>query len=214
MLRFSMLIVTAVCALAACGSAQTQPATQGATADLDRLRSRLQATYEAGDIKGMLKYLHPDVIVVFPDGKVLEGREELVEYMDRMLKGPSPVVKHYSAKPEVEERNLIGGEGSDAAVSRGHMNDRYELSDGTAFALNSVFTTTVVRTADGPADTGGWVVRDFHSSTDAFDNPVLGLAARRGAWYAGIGAGVAGVLAGGLIGWMVGRRGGRSRPQP
>ena len=90
------------------------------------------------------------------------------------------------------------------------MNDSYTLADGAAFTLDSVFTTTVAKTTDGPADTGGWVVRDFHSSTDAFDNPVLHLAVGRTFWYTAMGAAAAGLLLGALagvgVGWLIGRR--------
>ena len=201
--RLSAALLTLLLAAA---PAVAQPAPLDADAAADALRDGIGRAYAAGDVAAMGRYLHPDVQIVFPDGRVLIGVDALKDYYDEMLTGPNAVVGSYQSDPKVTGRAVEG----DAVVSHGDMNDRYVLADGTSFALNSVFTVTLVRAPDGPPETGGLVIRSFHSSTDAFDNPVLALAARRGAstgaaWTAAV-VGPAALGIGVIAGWWVGRR--------
>ena len=176
----------------AAAPAATGPADPGVAAGVDSLRDQLKAAYGRGDVAGMLKFLHPQVVITFPDGEVLEGRDALVGYYDRMLKGPDHVVQSYTSDPVVTHRYVHG----DTVVSFGRMNDHYVLTDGTKFGLDSRFTVTALRLPDGPPESGGWMIRSFHSSTDAFDNPVLGIAMRKAATWAGIAGAVLGVIIG------------------
>jgi hypothetical protein len=80
------------------------------------------------------------------------------------------------------------------------------LTDGTSFGLDSRFTATLLKSPDGPPESGGWVIRSFHYSTDAFDNPVLGIAAKRAGLYGGAGGLVIGLVVGLIIGLLIRRR--------
>jgi hypothetical protein len=84
------------------------------------------------------------------------------------------------------------------------LNDEYELSDGRKFKLNSRFTATIARRGEA------WKVVAFHASVDAFDNPILGIAAQQTAiWVGSIGA--AGGIALGILATLIfKRRRGRS----
>ena len=178
------------------------PGDAASAAQVDALREHLKAAYGRGDVQGMLKYLHPDVTIIFPDGEVLRGRDALVAYYDKMLRAPDAIVESYTSEPAVKERYLHG----DTVVSHGLMNDHYVLKDGTKFGLDSRFSVTVLREPDGPPETGGWMIRSFHSSTDAFDNPVLGIAAKKASLYAGGGGLVVGLLAGAGLSFLLRRR--------
>src|SRR5688572_8752275 len=184
----------------------TRPAaTQGADPtidDLTRLRDALKDAYNRGDVDKMLTYLHPDVLIIFPDGEVLIGRDALRGYYDKMLKGPSPVVRRYTAEPIVDGRQFRG----DVDLSWGRMNDQYELTNGMEFGLDSRFTTTLLKMPDGPPESAGWVIRSFHSSTDAFDNPILATVARRSLLYGGIGGLLLGAIVGVGIALLIRRR--------
>jgi Domain of unknown function (DUF4440) len=56
-----------------------EPAPQAAAGDatkgLDRLRDAIKDAYNRGDPDAMTRYLHPDAVIVFPDGSVLKGRD-------------------------------------------------------------------------------------------------------------------------------------------
>src|SRR4051794_8515902 len=107
----------------------TTAATSGTDAEVDALRDQLKTAYQHGDANAMLKYLHPQVVITFPDGTVLEGRDALAGYYDRMLKAPGHRVQSYTSDPVVSHRYVHG----DAVVSYGKMNDHYVLTDGTSF---------------------------------------------------------------------------------
>ncbi len=181
-------------------AAEPEPLDLDAAAEV--LRAELEAAYVAEDFEAMSRYLHPEVYIVFPDATVLEGVDELAAYHARMMTGDDAIVIEYEANPEVDRRYTS----RDAIVSQGRMNDVYTLADGTVLALDSRFTATLTRVPDGPAETGGFVIRSFHSSTSAFDNPALRMVAGRAALYAGLAAGVLMLIVGALLGWLIGRR--------
>jgi ketosteroid isomerase-like protein len=192
----------AVISAAAVDNPSTPPTADGATAGLDHLRTALKDAYAKGDIDAMMRYLHPDVVVVFPDGSILKGPQAFRDYYGRMMTAPNHRVVSYSADPQVESRTVH----NDVGLSYGYMNDRYVLNDGRSFALNSRFTVTVFKSPDGPKDTDGWMIRSFHSSADAFDNPIITMVAQGVFWRAGIGGAVVGTALGLIVGIFFARR--------
>lgn len=194
----SAVMIVLVCCTSAL--AQTsKPTTSDLDASVNKLREQLSSAYQRGDIDGLLKFLHPDVVIIFPDAQVLRGPQALKDYYEKMLKSPDHIVAKYTSDPKVIERTLH----NDVVLSLGDMNDSYELTDGTKFSLNSKFTITAIRLPDGPPESDGWVVRSFHSSTDAFSNPVLSIATKKSFVYGAIVAGIIGALVGLLIGWIL-----------
>lgn len=178
------------------------PATDQSTAGLDHLRAAIKDAYVKGDVDAMMRYLHPDVVIVFPDGSILKGPQAFREYYMRMMTAPNRRVVSYSANPQVESRTLH----NDVGLSYGYMNDSYVLNDGRSFTLNSRFTVTVFKSPDGPSDTDGWMIRSFHSSTDTFDNPILTMVAHGVFWRAGIGGVVIGIVLSLIVGVLFARR--------
>jgi hypothetical protein len=182
--------------------ATTQAGPGAGAGDVDSLRDHLKTAYAKGDVDGILKFLHPKVVITFPDGSVLQGRQAFVDYYNRMLKGPDHRVQSCTSDPTVTERAVYG----DTVVSFGRMNDRYVLTSGEQFGLDSRFTVTALKFPDGPAESGGWMIRSFHSSTDAFDNPVLRMAAKKSAMLGGVGGVIAGFLLGVIAALIIRRR--------
>jgi ketosteroid isomerase-like protein len=178
------------------------PATDQSTAGLDHLRAAIKDAYVKGDVDAIMRYLHPDVVIVFPDGSILKGPQAFREYYMRMMTAPNRRVVSYSANPQVESRTLH----NDVGLSYGYMNDSYVLNDGRSFTLNSRFTVTVFKSPDGPSDTDGWMIRSFHSSTDTFDNPILTMVAHGVFWRAGIGGVVIGIVLSLIVGVLFARR--------
>jgi ketosteroid isomerase-like protein len=172
------------------------PASDASTTGLDHLRAAIKDAYLKGDIDAMARYLHPDVVIVFPDGSILKGPDAFRDYYKRMMTAPNHRVVSYSADPQVESRTVH----NDVGLSYGYMNDQYVLNDGRSFALNSRFTVTVFKSPTGPTDTDGWMIRSFHSSPDSFDNPVITMVAKGVFWRAGIGGVVVGTILGLIIG--------------
>lgn len=196
------LMIAIAPTLLAADNPAVAPATDQSTAGLDHLRAALKDAYIKGDVDAMMRYLHPDVVIIFPDGSILKGPEAFRQYYMRMMTAPDRRVVSYSANPEVESRTVH----NDVGLSYGNMNDSYVLNDGRRFTLNSRFTITVFKTPNGPTDTDGWMIRSFHSSTDAFDNPVLTLVAHSIFWRAGFGGLVIGIVLSLIVGILLGRR--------
>jgi ketosteroid isomerase-like protein len=194
-------LVFAVVPAAAADDPSTPLSADASTSGLDHLRAAMKDAYAKNDIDAIMRYLHPDVVIVFPDGSILKGPQAFRDYYQRMMTAPNHRVVSYSADPQVESRTVH----NDVGLSYGYMNDRYVLNNGRSFALNSRFTVTVFKSPDGPKDTDGWMIRSFHSSADAFDNPIITMVAQGVFWRAGIGGAVVGTALGLIIG-IFGRR--------
>jgi ketosteroid isomerase-like protein len=162
------------------------PADVDAARAIDQLRAGLIAAFNRQDVDGLLALLAPDVVVTWQNAEVCRGPGEVRAYYDRMMRADRPVVAKVSADPVVDGRQLYG----DWALSYGHMRDHFVLTDGTDLPFDSRFTATVARRGDR------WLVTGFHLSVDAFDNPVMNYAVRKGATYGAAGGAAAGAAVG------------------
>ena len=70
---------------------------------IDHLRDAIKAAYNSGDVDAMLRYIHPEAVIVFQDGQILKGRDDLRKYYDRMLKAPDRIVASYNASSRTAE---------------------------------------------------------------------------------------------------------------
>jgi uncharacterized protein (TIGR02246 family) len=166
--------------------------------DLLAVRHGLIDAYNAHDLDALLSFCHEDIVVTWQNAEVSRGREGVRAYYQKMMTGEKRVVDSLQADPTVDDRAILFGENT--AVSRGQMNDHYTLRDGSDFALNSRWSATLVN------EDGKWLVASFHASTNAFDNEILRMVARKTALLAGGAALATGVLLG--IGgfWLLTKR--------
>jgi ketosteroid isomerase-like protein len=181
--------------------ATTGAAVAGVTSDdptqaINLLRQELVDSFNKADLDRLLSHLDPDVVITWQNAEVCRGPAEVRAYYDKMMTGPERRVEKVSADPKVDDRHVYG----DWAVSWGSMNDRFVLTDGSDLAMNSRFTATIARRGHA------WKVTSFHVSVNAFDNPILGFAAKKaGTWALTIG-GVVGLLIGLIAGMLIKRR--------
>jgi ketosteroid isomerase-like protein len=172
------------------------PASVNPTEAITRLREGLIDSFNKGDMDRLLTHLGTNVVVTWQDGEVIQGREGVRQYYNKMLKGDRPMFREVTIKPEVLGRNLYG----DWAVSWGKMNDDFKLTDGTDLPLNSTFTATIARNGDE------WVLTAFHTSVNAFENPVMRLALKKMGRIAVWGGTAGGVVLGLLLAKLFRRR--------
>lgn len=160
------------------------------------LRAELIDSFNKGDVNRLLSHLDPDVVIIWQNGEVCRGPEQVRVYYDKMMTGPNRVVASVHADPQVLDRHVYG----DWAVSWGLMNDHFTLTDGRGLDMNSKFTATIDRRGDE------WKVASFHLSVNAFDNAILRMAERRSITYTAIVAGVVALALGVLVGRFTRRK--------
>lgn len=160
---------------------------------LRALRAHVLDAANKGDIDGVLSQMHPNVVVTWQNAEVSHGRDAVRKYLERMLKGPSPIVKSYHADFEVDDLTALYG--PNTGVAWGSSTEIYDLGRNEKFTLHGRWTATIVN------ENGQWLLASLHTSTNLFDNPLLH-SAKRAIW---IGAVIA-ALVGLLLGWFLGRR--------
>lgn len=166
------------------------------TAEIIRLREGLTESFKKGEVEKLLTYLDPNVVVMWQNGEVCRGRDEVRAFYNRMMTGDNRVVREITSEPEVLGRHVYG----DWAVSWGNLHDHFVLKDGSDLPFNSVFTATIAKRGDV------WLVTAFHASVNAFDNPVIKLSIRKTATYVAIAAGAVGLLVGVAAALLIRRR--------
>jgi ketosteroid isomerase-like protein len=145
--------------------------------ELRALREGLIAAYNANDIDQLLSYCHDGVIVTWQNGEVSVGPQEIRSYYQRMMEGPDRVVDRLTADPKPDGPSVVYG--GTTAVSRGKMNDHYQLTGGMEFDLNSRWSATAIN------EDGRWRIASFHASVNAFDNELLRMAVQRTMLWSG-----------------------------
>lgn len=184
------------------GAAARAQTTKPAVTDADplvainRLRAEMIDAFNKGDVDRLLSHVDPDVVATWQNGEVCRGPAAVRAYYDKMMTGPNRIVAKLTANPVVDDRHVYG----DWAVSWGNMHDEYALNDGTSFKFDSRFTATIARRGEE------WKVTSFHASVNAFDNPILKIAAKKAGIWAGVGGAVVGALGGTLLGLMIAKR--------
>jgi ketosteroid isomerase-like protein len=170
--------------------AWTQPAIHDA---LRALRGRLVTAMNKNDIDGILAELHPNVVVTWQNAEVSRGPAGVRAYLERMTKGPNPIVRGYHAEINVDDLTTLYGENT--GVAYGSSVENFDLAGGQSFTLHGRWSATMVR------ENGRWLLASVHASSNLFDNPLLNAAKKF--LYLGIAVSFLVAL---LIGWFVGRR--------
>jgi ketosteroid isomerase-like protein len=167
----------------------------------EELRTLLKesvAAYNAADLDKLLTYLDDDVIVVWQNATLNRGKKEVKAYIEEMTKGPNRRVEKSTIAPTPGALSILHNDGK-MAVAFGHSRDHYLLIDGTEFDQDTSWTATLVK------KDGKWKTTSIHISTNMFDNPVLNLAVKKTAlWAGGVAGGIA-LLLGLLVGFFLGR---------
>jgi hypothetical protein len=194
MKRIVIILLLCLAATPATSQPKPPPGANAAVHDaLRQLRARLLVAMNHNDIDGMLRELHPNVTVTWQNAEVSRGPQGVRAYLERMTKGPNPVVLGYHADVTVDELTALFGDRT--GIAYGSSVERFDLRGGHTFTLHGRWSATLVN------DNGRWLLANVHASSNLFDNPLLNQTKR---WLY-IAIGVTGVVAL-LIGWFVGRR--------
>ncbi len=159
--------------------------------ELRQLRDKVFAAYESRNIDALFEHVHPQVVATWQNSTRARGHAEVRNFIDEMLSGKQPVVKDVKSTLTVDGMSVLHGEST--AIACGDILDKFTLSSGTSFDLNSKWTASVVKID------GRWQIASFHVSSNLFENPILNAAKSWLITLASIG-GVIGLFLGLLIG--------------
>ena len=127
------------------------------------------------DLNKILEYVHDDVVLAAMNGSLVVGKQGIVDYFKRTMTGPDRTVESVQHSFEVSDlTRLYGG---DTGVAYGTTTGTYELTDGTQFVANAIWTATMVR------ENGNWLLASFQFAPSIFDNPILPVMINKAAWY-------------------------------
>jgi ketosteroid isomerase-like protein len=165
--------------------------------ELRAVRDGLVAAVNTGDVEGILKYCHPNIRLTTPDAVVSKGIDGVRSYYESKTKGPNRAVDSFSTKPTVDDlSSLYGGA---TAVATGTSVDHFKLTNGMEFDLNARWSATLVK------ENGKWLIADYHTATNVFDNPLLNATTKSIFWVGGICL-LIGILISLLLTWVFRRR--------
>jgi ketosteroid isomerase-like protein len=157
------------------------------------LRGRLLTAMNKNDIDGIVRELHPNVIVTWQNAEVSRGPQGVRAYLERMTKSPNHVVLGYHADVNVDELTTLYG--NNTGVAYGSSVEQFDLRGGQKFTLKGRWSATLVN------ENGRWLIASVHASSNLFDNPLINSTKKM--MYIAV---VIAFLVALLIGWIVGRR--------
>jgi ketosteroid isomerase-like protein len=138
--------------------------------ELRALKREVTDTVNKNDLDRLLSFLDEDVVVTWQNGEVSRKPVGVRAYYDRMMKGPDRRVDSITINPVVDDLTHLYG---DTGVAYGSSEDHFKLTDGKDFKLTTRWSATVVK------KNGKWLIVNFHSSTNMFDNPLMSYAIRQ-----------------------------------
>jgi ketosteroid isomerase-like protein len=144
--------------------------------ELRALRADVLDAFNRKDLDGLLKHVHPNVVVTWQNAEVSRGHAGIRDYYNKMMLGPNRVVETATAAVEVDELTILYGDRNGLAF--GSLDEDFTLTNGMAFRLPNRWTAHLVN------EHGRWLISGFHISSNLFDNPVMGIAVKRTAYWA------------------------------
>jgi ketosteroid isomerase-like protein len=157
---------------------------------LRELRKGVEKAVNENKIDDLLKYLHPNVVIVWQDGTTSRGHKGVKEYYQKHLgKSDSTLLSFTIEDVEPAELTIPYG---DTGISWGTMTSRFKFRDGKTFDLKGPWSATLVK------EDGKWVIASVHASAPLFDNPIVHATMNSLYMYCGIAAG-GGLLVGLLV---------------
>jgi ketosteroid isomerase-like protein len=151
-----------------------------------------------GEYDKMLPILSENIRATPIDQEFLTSRTEVSAYFQKWF-GKGGYLKKLEIKMTPSAPTELSADKSWGIV-HGTGVEKYILSDGRAYDLNTRWTSVLVKEEDGH-----WRVRDIHIATNFLDNPILTEAEHALGKVTAIGGGI-GLTLGLLIGWLFGRK--------
>jgi uncharacterized protein (TIGR02246 family) len=156
----------------------------------------IEAGINDQNVERMVAQMTPDATVVWLNGEVSRGHDEIRAYYQRMVQGPDRILDKYTTVAAVAAHARFYG---DIALADGAMRDAFFPVTRKPFELDSKWTSTSAKI------NGQWKVVSLHLSANVFNNNLLD-EAKSAAKYLAAGGVLGGLLLAGLICWWRRRR--------
>jgi ketosteroid isomerase-like protein len=166
--------------------------------ELRGILTTVQTAVNSGNYDAMLPVLSKDIRATTITQEVMSGHDQVSAYFKHWF-GPGGFLKKLNMTFNADALTELSPDKTWGVV-RGFGVERYTLADGRQYDMQTRWTATVVKEADGK-----WRLRTIHFGTNFLDNPILTEAKRAVVKYAAV-AGGAGLALGLLLGFLLGRR--------
>lgn len=177
------------------------PGSAQALADADRDAERAALRNILGSIETalndkafdqVLPLLDENAVIVFLNGEVTRGIDQVKAYFDKTLGNSSPILSDYTTKATVgAPARFIG----DIAIADGSTQDTFVFANGSDMVVDSRWTVTLRKQG------GAWKILQLQFSSNLFNNPLVNAAKNNLLMFTTVAA-VAGIA----IGFLMGRR--------
>lgn len=159
----SCLLLFSLCS----AQAQTEDRHAADRQQLLALKDTIEQAINQQDLATIKQHLHDDVVVVFHDTEVAEGKAALQAYYDAKLGGSSAVLESFSTQAFVDAPAQFYDQ---TAQAHGHTIDQFKFVTGHEFELKSRWSASLEK------QNNQWLVTSIHFSANMFDNPLLNTA--------------------------------------
>lgn len=156
--------------------------------EIDILKKLNQQQFDA-----IMPYLDPKVIMTFYDARTASGITAVKSYMQKMISGPSPVLKSFEIKSNESAPATVFPNGT--AIASGWTKNIFNFIAGNRMEVDGRWTVTMLKEGNS------WKIIALHFSTNLFDNPLANAMKRYVLWLALV-ALIVGLLLGYITGLM------------
>jgi ketosteroid isomerase-like protein len=164
-------------------------------AERERLRNMLgiiEATLNEKQFKQLIPLLDDEVVVVFLNGEVARGPDQVKSFFDKTLGNDDAILKDYKTVAKVSgPARFIGN----TAIADGTAQDTFIFTDGSEMIVDTLWTVTLER------QDNEWKVVQLHFSSHFFKNPLVEAMQTKLMIFS-----IAGVAVGLIVGYFIRRR--------
>ncbi|MBK9327289.1 MAG: nuclear transport factor 2 family protein [Hydrogenophilales bacterium] len=158
----------------------------------------VESAINSGDYDKMLPVVSEEIRATPVNQEFLSSRAEVSAYFKKWF-GAGGYLKKLEISFTPDTLTELSPDKTWGVVY-GNGIERYILSDGRPYDLQTRWTATMVKEADGH-----WRIRAIHIATNFLDNPIL-TEAEHALGKAAAAGGVLGLLVGGALGWWLRRK--------
>lgn len=133
---------------------------------ISQLEQDVKQAKNIDDVNAIFQYLHPNVLVVLENGRILHSITDLEKFIENPIYFDNVTIKKILVRKFSIDQPMITL-GSDSALINGKIQLKYVLSNAKNFELTSHWTATLIK------ENNKWTVRSYQATSNIFNNPML-----------------------------------------